>query len=50
MYKTATYVYNQYYTLFMKYWNHMTPSQYFTILVLIAVAGWLLMRSSLKRT
>lgn len=50
MYKTFTYFYTQYYNLFIKYWNNMTPSQYFTILVLIAIGGWLLMRSSLKKT
>jgi hypothetical protein len=49
MYRFFNYYYLQYYNLIVKYWNRMTPAEYFAILVLIAVAGWLMMRSANKK-
>jgi hypothetical protein len=49
MYRTCIYYFNQYCNLVIKYWNRMTPAEYFGLLVLIALAGWLLMRSANKR-
>jgi hypothetical protein len=40
---------NQYYTLLMRYWSNMTPHQYLGLLLLIALAGWLMMKSASKR-
>ena len=39
------YQYNQYHSLVVRYWNQMTPMQYCGLLISIAVAGWLLMKS-----
>ena len=41
--------YNQYHNLVLKYWAQMTPVQYFSVLVFIALCGWLMMKSANKR-
>lgn len=49
MFRGITYYYNTYVNLILKYWDRMTPAEYFGLLVLIAFAGWLLMRSANKK-
>lgn len=35
--------------LLLRSWNNMGPMEYGYVLIAIALAGWFLMRSSLKR-
>lgn len=31
-----------------EFWTHLSPQDYATILILVAFAGWVMMRSNLK--
>lgn len=41
--------YNQYHTLFLRYWNQMSPIQYLGLLIGISLIGWVMMKSGTKR-
>jgi hypothetical protein len=43
------YHYNQYHTLVLRYWQNMTPVQYFGVLMFIGVCGWLMMKGASRR-
>lgn len=47
--QSVQYYYNQYHNLVVKYWNQMTPVQYFGVLMFICLCGYLMMKSANKR-
>lgn len=44
-----TYYYNQYHSLLLRYWNQLTPIQYVSLLIFVALCGWVAMKGMQKR-